>query len=91
MLSSFFFKPAAFCQAGENGALFFGRLFCQNPGAADRTFTVYRFVPGGKCAIRELIATVKEFAAFGGAFDNVPVAAVLRALNSDFFAIAVGI
>ena len=91
MLSSFFFEPAVICQAGDKGALLFSRFFSQNFGAADRTFTVYRLIPGGECAFREVAAAVKEFTTFGGALNDVSGAAFLRAMNSDFFTVAVGI
>ena len=91
MLSSFFFETAAVCQAGYKDALFFGCFFSHNLGPADRTFTANRLIPGGECAIRKVAAAVKDFTAFGGALDDVSGAAFLRAVNSYFFTVAVGI
>ena len=84
-----FFESTAFRPAGYKGSLFFGRFFNQKIGAAHRTFTIDRFVPGSESAIGEAIAAIKNFAPLGGAFDNLSAAVFLGARQADFFAVAV--
>ena len=84
-----FFKSTTFRPAGYKGSLLFGRFFNQKIGAAHRTFTIDRFVPGSESAIGEAIAAIKNFAPLGGAFDNLSAAVFLGARQADLFAVAV--
>jgi hypothetical protein len=89
MLSSFFFKFAALFQAGDECSLFFGGFFNQKFGTAHWAFSIEGFIPGGKGAFRKKTAAVKNFTTFGVTLDNVSGTVLLRAADTDLFAIAV--
>jgi hypothetical protein len=90
-MSSLFFEPAAFGQAGKERSLFFSCFLNQKFGVAIRALPIDGLIPGCKVTFREAIAAKEEFAPLGAAFNNVSGTVLLRAADTNGFAAAVGV